>query len=197
MLAALQRETAPGTVDSPTGGGGLDLLRLSQGSVSARLGGGKDSLTVLHGTIGGNLEVTGGPGRDAVTVADGVTVNGTLAVATAGGDDSVTVGAATLGAAPFDLGGGTDTLLFRATVGTGAGRVLDVDAGSGNDTVELLAPASIQGDARIDLGYGNDKFTFEDTATLTGQLLVRGGPGQNTYAGTLPCPGVTATDFQP
>src|SRR5262245_49008685 len=28
------------------------------GSVSARLGGGKDSLTVLGGTVGGNLEVT-------------------------------------------------------------------------------------------------------------------------------------------
>jgi hypothetical protein len=167
------------------------------GSVSARLGGGKDSLAVLRGTIGGDLEVTGGPGRDAVSVADGVTVNGTLAVATAGGDDSVTVGAATLGATAFDLAGGDDTLFFRGTVGTGAGRVLDVDAGSGNDTVALLAPASIQGDARIDLGYGNDNFTFEDTATLTGQLFVRGGPGKNTYAGTLPRPGVTATHFQP
>jgi hypothetical protein len=167
------------------------------GSVSARLGGGTDSLAVANGTISGNLEVTGGPGRDSLTVADGLAVNGALAVATAGGDDTVTVGTATLGSATFDLAGGDDTLTFKATVGTGAGRVLDVDAGSGNDTVGLLAPASIQGDAEIDLGYGRDHFTFDDTATLAGRLRVRGGPGQDTYTGPLPRDGVTATGFEP
>jgi hypothetical protein len=131
-------------------------------------------------------------------VADGLTVNGTLSVATAGGDDTVTVGAATIaGGATFDLAGGNDTLTFRAMVGTGTGRVLDVDTGSGNDDVELLAPASIQGDGVVDLGYGRDTFVFADVSTtLTGELIVRGGPGKDTYVGTLPRPGVTALDFE-
>ena len=147
------------------------------GSVSASMGSGNtDSLSVANGTIGGNLDVKGGPGRDVVTVADGLTV---------------------LGGATFDLAGGNDTLTFKATVGSGSGRVLDVDAGSGNDDVELLAPASIQGDAVVDLGYGRDTFTFDDAGTtLTGQLLVLGGPGQDTYNGTLPRPGVTAQGFE-
>src|SRR5262249_3496812 len=106
------------------------------GSVSASLGGGTDSLAVANGIINGNLDVKGGRGRDAVTVADPLTVNGALAAATGGGDDTVTVGAATIaGGATFDLGGGNDTLTFKATVGTGAERVLDVDAGPGNDVV--------------------------------------------------------------
>jgi hypothetical protein len=178
---------------------GIDLGGFTlPGSVSASLGGGTDSLTVSNGTINGDLGVRGGPGRDTVTVADPLTVNGALAVATSGGDDTVSVGAATIaGGASFDLAGGDDTLTFRAAVGSGAGRVLDVDAGSGNDAVELLAPASIRGDGRVDLGYGRDAFTFADDGTaLTAELLVRGGPGKDTYVGTLPRPGVTAEDFE-
>jgi hypothetical protein len=178
---------------------GIDLGGFTlAGSVSASLGGGTDALAVANGTIGGDLLVKGGPARDTVTVADGLTVNGALAVATAGGDDTVTVGAATIaGGATFDLGGGNDALTFRAAVGTGTGRVLDVDAGSGNDDVELLAPASIQGDGVVDLGYGRDTFVFADeSTTLTGELLVRGGPGKDTYVGTLPRSGVIAQDFE-
>jgi hypothetical protein len=168
------------------------------GSVTASLGGGTDSLAVANGTIGGDLLVRGGPARDTVTVADGLTVNGSLAVATAGGNDTVTVGAAMIaGSATFDLAGGDDTLTFQATVGTGTGRVLDVDAGSGNDTVQLLSPASIQGDAMVDLGYGRDTFVFADDGTsLSGELLVRGGPGKDGYVGTLPRTGVTALGFE-
>jgi hypothetical protein len=174
--------------------GGLSLA----GTVSASLGGGTDSLTVANGTIGGNLTVKGGPGRDVVTLVEPLTINGALAVATAGGDDTVTVGAVTIaGGATFDLAGGDDTLTFRAAVGTGTGRVLDIDAGSGNDDVELLASASIQGDGVVDLGYGRDRFVFADDLTaVTGELLVRGGPGKDTYVGTLPRTGVTAQGFE-
>ena len=166
------------------------------GSVSARLGGGTDSVTVANGTINGSLELAGGPGRDTMTVADGLNLDGALAVTTAGGDDTVTVGTATLGSAVFDLGGGNDKLTFNATVGAGAGSVLDIDAGSGNDTVELLASTSIQGSATIDLSYGQDTFAFDDAAILTGELLVRGGPGKDAYIGTLPRASVTATGFE-
>jgi hypothetical protein len=31
---------------------------------------------------------------------------------------------------------------------------------------------------------------------LTGALLIRGGPGKDTYVGTLPRTGVTALDFE-
>jgi hypothetical protein len=164
---------------------GIDLGGFTlAGSVSASLGGGTDSLAVANGTVGGNLVVKGGPGRDTVIVADGLTVNGALAVATAGG-------------ATFDLAGGNDALTFQATVGTGTGRVLDVNAGTGNDDVELLAPASIRGDGTVDLGYGRDTFVFADDGTsLTGELHVRGGAGKDTYVGTLPRTGVTAVDFE-
>jgi hypothetical protein len=40
-------------------------------------------------------------------------------------------------------------------------------------------------------------FTLADDATtLTGELLVRGGPGKDTYGRHAPAPGVTAEDFE-
>jgi hypothetical protein len=162
-------------------------------------GGGPNELALRDGAEVGGVLYKGaflGSSVDTVTIEGGVTVNGSVYVATNGGDDVVTVGDALIeGKAAFLLGSGNDNLVFGATVGGGRGSALTVDAGFGDDEVEIADTAAINGNSAILLGFGNDSFVIGAALDLLGfTMRVNGGFGTDTRSDPLPT-GVVAVGF--
>ena len=186
-----------------TGGAGDDLMRGGAGRDTLSGGTGNDYL------IGGNGDrLFGEDGDDRIEIGFGFGAGGA-------GDDTL-FGA--VGAATLQGGTGNDTLVLSPGGGSASGGEGDdfirsqyafeltgnddliegttlgtqqIDAGAGNDVVDLSIALDRSGEATVDLGLGNDSFTdtrleaeptatAPDPATASTDDVVRGGGGADT-----------------
>lgn len=130
---------------------------------SASTGGINFGGTVTGGAAGALATIKTGSGADAVTIA-----TATLK------DDAATTADETRSAL-LETGAGNDTITV-STTGTGT---TTVNAGEGNDTVELTTPAG-EGVLTVNLGAGNDSFTVSGTGAVSGTDIIDGGEGVDT-----------------
>ena len=167
------------------------------GTVQINLGGGDNSLTLMHGTINGHLVIQGGVGIDTIAAQNDISVRkntqidlgdgdnvatvsgrhfGQLTVQTNTGNDVVTIDADADVAkhAKIRLGGGDNTF---STEGNFA-RHLFYDGFEGNDTVTILAHALVAWQAKINLGDGINTFTLE--GRINRDLMLYAGNGVDT-----------------
>jgi hypothetical protein len=143
--------------------GGFTINGTVNGSLTANLGAGNDSLTFsTTGSVLGNLNITGGNGNDTVTAAGAVA--GNLSFTFGSGNDSVTIGNAPGGVLNWSSGNGNDSVTFgNATNVPGAWNV-HMRFGTGNDTLTLA---------------GNG--TVASPNALTGFIDMGGPPGGNSF----------------
>lgn len=160
------------------------------GNVTARV---LDGSLVVTGDAADNAIVVtqAAPEQFTVTGTDGTTVNGGAAAVTVSGvrrDVRIT------------LNGGADTV----RLGTGSASVitvarsLEIDGGTGDNTVEAPAGLTVGRDVRVTNRAGNDTTTFTGRLAVGGDVVVSNGdgdattevnpddiPGANTVAGDL------------
>jgi Ca2+-binding RTX toxin-like protein len=116
--------------------------------------------------VGGNVKVVTGDAGDTV-VTQAALIGGNLDVRTGGGADAVTV---------------TNDDDVTDTVPTRVGGNVRLDAGAGNDSVLVDALVAPRAHASVDLGAGDDTFTFGDNGNVDlASLLVDGGAGTDAY----------------
>ena len=187
LAAPWWQSTAPSSLEvSGTVGGSVLFASslINSGSTG-------NSLNV-SGSVTGSVAFLGTNLADTVNVADAASIGGYLAAATYGGNDTVTVGNATVGkGVALALGAGDDTATINGTIGSGSGAALFVDAGSGGDSVTL--GANLKGDGYVYMGAGDDTFTRGSSASFT-NLTVNGGTGTDTYVGDKT--GVNVSGFE-
>ena len=119
------------------------------------------------------LEVSTGAGKTAT-----IAVNANLKEykATGTGNDNITVsGATSIKVDTINTGAGDDSLLV-----SGNGTVKVVDLGSGNDELIVNHASASIANATINLGAGNDTFTF-NSGNVSG-ATIDGGNGTDTLA---------------
>ncbi|MEL7240660.1 MAG: hypothetical protein AAGK78_17510, partial [Planctomycetota bacterium] len=144
------------------GGDGNDVINIDSSNLDQVFGGEGDDVITLAGS--GNALANGGPGNDDITglAASGGATDGVDDILGGDGNDTLSGGATARGGDCDDLnrlsdyafgGAGNDTIV--------AGFFGNVDAGEGDDTVEL----SIHRRGRLlDGGPGDDRFDVVDNA---------------------------------
>ncbi|HEF4760002.1 TPA: autotransporter outer membrane beta-barrel domain-containing protein [Pseudomonas putida] len=147
-------------------GFGTDTIIVSGGSIGGfiSVSGGNDSITVTGGEVFG--EIRASVGNDTFTWDGGGILHS--AVLMEGGDDRATVrnlGESTLAQTPSLNGGtGTDVLTFDNTTTTGAGRYVNWETVSLNNSSRLdLADNFVLGDSTSGTGV----FNIDGSSTLT------------------------------
>lgn len=145
-----------------------DLLTLEAGSVvgrsvSASLGAGNDVAT-FAGTIGASLNLDASSGNDTVYLGGNIANRVTVL-----------------------LGSGADTLYYTGEIGVAPSTSsrLTIDAGSGNDRVEIEATGVVNGQMNVNMGSDNDVLVLVDGATVT-SAFVNGGSGSGDEYYTSP-----------
>lgn len=146
---------------------------------------GTNTLSIVDGTITGNLCVFGGLRADSVTLGDGelgLTVNGSTSVNLFTGKDSLTANG------DVDLKGNVCTTLIE-TVTLGDGSLLEKNAtffaGLGGNTYNLNG--AVTGNVWYTGGLGTDSFNTGATSTIGGDLsvyLLSGTDNVNLNAGS-------------
>ncbi len=143
------------------------------------------NLNLTGGTIKGNVFLNAGAynfaGFVTLDIASGAVVNGQVTVTGGGGGDQITV-AGTIGVAlNARLGAGNDTVAVTGSVGTAGQRFysINIDAGAGDDLIDLGGAASLKGGIVVLMGSGDDTFVV-NTGVLTKEgsaylLYVDGG----------------------
>ncbi|MCD2517212.1 DUF4214 domain-containing protein [Massilia sp. G4R7] len=190
-------ESTPSTGDTIRGGLGNDVL---YGGAGDDMLFGDEGDDQLYGGSG-NDRLNGGLGNDRLEGGDG---NDTLDASkgddylSGGAGDDVLAGDRSPENRPAGtvLDGGDGNDLLYAT-----GAVSLVLGGAGNDDVRVEASGMAGGPAplMVDLGEGNDRFSYGDAREASRPLRVSGGAGSDTYAFSdtfNKWPLLTITDFQ-
>ncbi len=140
-----------------------------------------DNLYVIAGSeIWGGIRLN--DNANELVINDGVVVNGSNyfydygTIRTLAGDDTVTIGAATI-YGRINTGDGADMMTLNGTVVSAAVNQGDpaIEMGIGNDTLAIASASIVTGD--ISLGDGNDAATITDS-TITGNIDT--GAGNDT-----------------
>jgi hypothetical protein len=164
--------TAPGTYLS-------DLTAVGVGTVNTP-GTATGSTVTLTGRVSGVFRVTTAAGADAVTVGPDAVVSKAAVISTGEGNDVVAI-SGLVGA----WTAGTPTLA----------NALTVEAGGGNDRVELGGGARLGGEAVVLLGAGDDRLTLSPNAVFN-RLRADAGAGTDTFAGSAKRAGLTLLGFE-
>jgi hypothetical protein len=142
--------------------------------IYADLGSGDNSLSLVGGAIGGNFVVKTGNGDDAISIAEGVSIQGGVYLALRDGDNTTTLG----GKISRDLAisGGVDddtiTLLAESLVG----RSVAISAGAGTNSV--VVAGTIAGNLHVVSSNSDDTVDISSEATIVGTTNL--GLGQQT-----------------
>lgn len=167
-------------------GGGNDKITINAGEASTandvKLGGGDDTLNI---TGNGNQIIDGAEGDDTVDFNGDGDVNADLGA----GNDSVTIhdtvdehGHMNIGVHDIKLGEGNDYLLIDGARISASDndnstedRITKIDAGSGNDTVDVRYDHFLN----ADLGTGDDRLILRAKDLTTDDLII-GNTGKDT-----------------
>ena len=176
------------------GNAGNDNLVDEQGGADRMWGGdGNDSITVRRASNSSTdqLRLDGEAGDDYITYYGSYENRVTLDIAGGEGNDTIT---ASYGTADVDAGTGNDVIQLRYM------RDGRVDAGDGDDTLTIVHPYG--GQLRVDMGTGDDRVTLQPAAPYTNASYVMTlGAGQDTLAlqpfsdSQVYVPNLTLTDF--
>jgi hypothetical protein len=174
------------TVSAGSSAGLPTTVNVSNAVVGVNLsvsgGAGDDSVTLASVRVGKNLNVSNNAGTNTTTL-DGAHVGGSLSVSGTSGSDTVNLGAnfgvVVGGNGTFNLGDGSNTLAAGAN-GQSAefGGNFSVTTGGGVDQI-TMALLTVQGNANVNLGAGNDLLTVQSSATFAGNTLVNAGAGDD------------------
>ena len=153
------------------------------GATTLDLGGGDDSLSMVNqATFQQAVRILTRGGDDAVSLLGGIDAAASLSIVTGSGADAVVVDDVVMrGDATIVTGVGNDRVVVsggtpvgsRTTVGGG----LRVDAGLGDDSVELLETIEVTGRLALLLGGGNDTGVTEGLVRVLGSASVNLGGG--------------------
>lgn len=123
-----------------------------------------DDITISKGKV---KDVSTGKGADKVTISSGANV---ATLSTGEGADTINISGGTVGT--IDAGDGDDKITLSSSSGT---KVDTIDAGAGNDTIEVQSGASV---TTINLGAGDDTITLKSGANIA--VTINGGDGKDT-----------------
>lgn len=157
----------------------LDLNGQTVDQVSAKLGGGTNSLDVINGTIA-RFAYRGGSGADSVSL--GTTVTAGACISLGNGDNSLTINGSinNLGARG---GSGADVVTLSDTSSVTENAFLALGDGANSTT----AAGAIGGSLKIDGRDGDDTVTIAATAKIADAFYARLGAGANvvTHNGSV------------
>jgi hypothetical protein len=192
--AALTSVTVSGTIaqtdtaaTDPAANLALDVVLAKDATAATVTTAVKTTLTIANGA-GSTKDLAS---VDASASAGGITYDATAATAmatinTGSGADVVTIATTTVKddaattvietvSALLETGAGKDTITV-STIGTGT---TTVNAGEGNDSVELTTNAG-SGKLTVNLGLGDDSFTISGTGAVSATDAIDGGDGIDT-----------------
>ncbi len=159
-------------------GAGYDVYTVGsmyvQGALSVDTGSEADLISIVNTGVGGSAKFVGGSGDD-ILAFDHLTVGGNLTVDGGSGNDQISFNVATINGETNILGGsGIDQI----KVAGATAKKVTLDAGNDQDHVQITT-------SKVDslfafLGGGDDDITISQS-TVTGNALLDGGSGKNTF----------------
>lgn len=186
------------SIDGGAGNDATDIRRLSAGELAVNFRGGSSTLSLTQVGVTGKAKFVGGDGSNAIAM-NGVTA-GTVQIDYLKGQTTADMASVTAQAFSITTGTSADALTLRdstldrvfARLGTGhdmltaeriTSRSTAIDAGGGDDTVQLTAYAVLpQANAGGDLTFrgGNGDDTLRLDLTIAATVLFDGGNGTDT-----------------
>jgi hypothetical protein len=161
----------------------IDLDTALSGNLTVNLGSGDRALnfTGTNNSIGGVLNVTGGTGNQTVEIAvnSPFSVGGNATFSLGTGNDTVDEdGNNTSFGGTLNLLG-VNTFVNNATMTIGGNVLFDVAADPGTAVFADNSPMTINGNFTYNGSSGDDQILLDPTTTITGNVLINAGAGNN------------------